>query len=106
MGTAISNLYGSKVQVTTDSSQTTASSFDKNILLPLRLSTKTLKGGIFFDSSTTSASGATLYSYTTLVNTRTQESPFFLASIATEAILNNLGHNVNIQVTNYPLPRS
>jgi len=106
MSTAISGIYGSKVQVISDSSQNTVQLFDKNTLLPLRLSTKTLKGGIFFGSTPTISSGVTVYDFYTLVNTRTQESPFFLASIATEALLNNLGHSVNIQMTNYPMPRS
>ena len=107
MSTAISSLYGSNVKVIADSANTVAANFDKNTLLPLRISTKTFKGGIYFVSSTTSLTGADVsYQFTTLVNTRTTESPLFLANIATEAIINNLGRNVKIQVTNHPMPRT
>jgi ATP-binding cassette, subfamily A (ABC1), member 3 len=97
----ISTLYGSKVSLQ-DSTYSTVSSFDQNFLYPLKLSESTLKGGVFFLAN----SSTNLYEYYTLVNTRSPGSPFFLSSVASEAILRDMGHNVLIQMANHPLPRT
>jgi len=107
METNIKSMYGSKVNVLPDTVNQSPATFDQITLLPLRLSTKTLKGGIFFYSTPTLQSdGSTIYSFTTLISTRTQESPFFLANIATETLLNAMNHNVSIKVTNKPMPKT
>jgi ATP-binding cassette, subfamily A (ABC1), member 3 len=102
LSSTINPLYGSKVSIQSNSAYTTVTGFDQNLLFPLKLSEPTLKGGIFFVANTSSS----LYEYYTLVNTRSPGSPFFLSSIASEAILRDMGYSTVIKMTNHPLPRT
>jgi ATP-binding cassette, subfamily A (ABC1), member 3 len=107
MQAALSTKYGSNIQVSVDSTDTTAGTFDYNFLFPKKLAQSFFKGGIFFVSTTPSSGGNTFYQYTTLVNTRSPTSPFVLENLATETILNQvLTKAVTIQMTNYPMPRT
>jgi hypothetical protein len=45
--------------------------------------------------------------FTTLVNTRSPTSFFFLQALATEAMVKNAnGNSIQINVVNYPMPRT
>lgn len=53
------------------------------------------------------SSADTIFPFTTLVNTRSPTSPIFLASLASENIINEVfGKNITIQTSNHPLPRT
>ncbi len=82
--TLISSTHGSNVNVSRDSTNSNAADFDQNYLFPLKRQQKTLKGGIFFKKP---AGGDTLFEFTTLVNTRSPTSFFFLQNLATEAMI-------------------
>jgi len=89
-----------------DSSSTNAADFDKNFVFPIKLAQKTLKGGIFFYQNTVTNGSNTAYQFNNLIVTRGPTSSLFLSTLATESILQNLGYNVSIQMTNHPLPRT
>lgn len=80
--TYASHLSGlhSEISVSTDTTYSTAATFDQNYLFPIKQQQKTLKGGIFFKKP---ALADTTIEFTTLVNTRSPSSFFFLQSLAT-----------------------
>jgi len=104
----LSTLYGSSISAPADITYNTVGGFDNNTLFAKKSQQSTLKGGIFFyNTTTTTGGGQTLYSYNTLTNTRSPTSYFFLSTLAAQTILNNLlSSNIQIQVTNHPLPRT
>ena len=104
--TSLISKYGSNVNVYIDSTDTTASNFDYNFLFPIKKSQDSLKGGIFFVSSTSTNGGNTIYEFNTLVQTRSPTSPLFLSSLAAETIMNKNGYPVTIEMSNHPLPRT
>ena len=61
MQTSISTKYGASVDVQADTTNTVVGTFDQQFLYPKKLSTETMKGGIFFSSSTVASGGNTLY---------------------------------------------
>ena len=105
--TTISTRYGNAVTVEADTTNTAVGNFDLLFLFPKKLSIATMKGGVFFSSSTVTNGSNTLYEYYTIVNTRSPTSPFFLENIATETILNQvLSQAVTIEMSNHPMPRT
>jgi hypothetical protein len=82
--TYLSGIHGSDISVSRDPTNSNAGDFDQNYLFPLKKQQKTLKGGIFFKKSTL---GDTAFEFTTLVNTRSPTSFFFLQTLATEAMI-------------------
>jgi hypothetical protein len=107
MNTSISSKYSSKVSVQSDTSDTTDTTFDQNFLLPKKIAQKTLLGGIFFMQSSSVSGSNTIYTYNTLVNTRSPTSPIFLGSLASETIINQqFSKSITIQTSNAPLPRT
>ena len=76
------------MDVSADTTDITAATFDQNYLFPLKKNSKFLLGGIFFDSTTTTAGSDTLYSFNSIVNTRVPTSFFFLQTLAAQSILN------------------
>lgn len=100
----LSAIYGSTLSVSSDLTDSAADTFDRNFLFPVKLQQKTLKGGIYFKKP---AGGDTVMEFTTLVNTRSPTSFFFLQSLGTEAMIKNTnGNTVKINVLNHPLPRT
>jgi hypothetical protein len=104
MQSLLTSKYGSYVSVKSDTSHTTASTFDQSYLYPIKLSQTTLKAGIFFYTNSTTSGSNTIYQFNTLVQTRSPTSPLFSSSLAAETILNQLGYPVTVQMNNYPLP--
>ena len=88
------------MQVEEDTVNTTVSDFDRWFLFPKKLNQKTLKGGLFFIN--------TQYEYTSIVNTRSPTSPFFLGSLGAETWLTQLNSSINVKIktSNHPLPRT
>jgi hypothetical protein len=80
----LSGNYGSDISVSSDTTYSLAANFDQNYLLPLKLQQETLKGDIFFKKP---AAADTILEFTTLVNTRSPTSFFFLQTLATEAMI-------------------
>lgn len=80
LGNDIALKYGVKVSVQKDTTDAAATTFDQNFLLPKKLAQKTFLGGIFFQQNSNASS--TIYTYYTLVNTRSPTSPIFLGSLA------------------------
>lgn len=76
--------YGSDISVSSDPTNTASANFDQNYLFPFKTQKKTLKGGIFFKKP---AGADTTLEFTTLVNTRSPTSFFFLQKLATEAMI-------------------
>jgi hypothetical protein len=98
-------VYGSLMSVSPDTS-TTAADFDQVFLFPLKSQKPKMKGGIFFNTAAITNGTNTLYGFTTLVNTRSPTSPFFLTNVASQAYLKTLGNTVSITVTLHALPRT
>jgi hypothetical protein len=81
----LSDNHGSTIiSVSSDPTNTAPANFDQNYLFPFKLQKKTLKGGIFFKKP---AVADTTLEFTTLVNTRSPTSFFFLQALATEAMI-------------------
>jgi hypothetical protein len=100
----LSGNYGSDISVSSDTTNNLPAIFDQSYLLPLKKQQATLKGGIFFKKP---AVADTTLEFTTLVNTRSPTSFFFLQTLATEAMIEEVsGNPVKINVVNYPLPRT
>lgn len=76
----LNSLHGSSLNVSSDLTHSTVPAFDFNYLFPIKQQQKTLKGGIFFKKP---AIGDTTVEFTTLVNTRSPTSFFFLQALAT-----------------------
>lgn len=96
--------YPTKLSALSDTTHTVITDFDQLFLYPKKLSTKTLKGGIFFKQAVNTD---TVYEFSTLVNTRSPTSYFFLPALAAETILNKVeGKSVSITVINHPMPRT
>lgn len=105
MTSALSTKYGSSISVSSDTTHTTDSTFDQNYLFPIKKQQKTLKGGIFFTKPASAAD--TTLQFTTLANTRSPTSYFFLQTLATETFVNQfLSKSISITVINHPLPRT
>jgi len=102
----LSARYGSLISTIADTTATTVGGFDNTTLFSKKLQMPKLKGGIYFYNTTIPSGGNTVYKYNTLVNTRSPTSYFFLPTLAAETIINNIGSNIKIEVTNYPLPRT
>lgn len=78
IATNLNTKYTSKISVSSDLTNSIEADFDKNYLYPLKLQQKTLKGGIFF----VDPAGGFPLKYTTLINTRSPTSYFFLPTLA------------------------
>jgi cytoskeletal protein RodZ len=104
---ALNTKYGSNVDVQVDSTNTAVGNFDQNFLLPKKLASSKLKGGLFFLNGPTASGGDNLYEFYTLVNTRSPTSPLLLTTLASETILNQVfSKSVTIELTNDPMPRT
>lgn len=106
VNTEINNRYGSLISTTVDTTDTTTTNFDFNILFPLKKAQSTFKGGVFFDLSATSG-GDTFHQFTTVVNTKGPTSFYFLQTLAAQSYINSqFSKSITIDVLNYPLPRT
>jgi hypothetical protein len=54
VGNSLGSQYGSSISVRTDTTYVTAATFDQFYLSPIKKSQSTLKGGIFYEPSSTS----------------------------------------------------
>ncbi len=67
--------------VTKDTTSTNVSAFDQSFLYPKKSNVKFLMGGVYFNGQST-LSGDTIYSFTTVANTRVPTSAFYLQTLA------------------------
>ncbi|MFM7856536.1 MAG: hypothetical protein ACKO96_32595, partial [Flammeovirgaceae bacterium] len=92
--------YPSSISVLDDTTPAqTAVNFDKNFLLPKKVS-RTFKGGIYFTSAVASDAS---YSFRQIVHTRTPTSSLFLQTLAAQTLINSLlSKSISITVINSP----
>lgn len=81
MTTELTTLYGAKVSLSSDTTNTVVADFDRLFLSPIKKAQPKLKGGLFFLPSAASG-GNTIYEYYSLVVTKSPTSAFFLPSLA------------------------
>lgn len=96
--------YSSAISVLDDTTAAqTAINFDKDFLLPKKVS-RTFKGGIYFTPAVTADA---TYSFRQIVNTRAPTSSLFLQTLAAQTLINSmLSKTINITVVNSPMPRT
>lgn len=80
VGNKMSSKYGSLISVSQNNSPN-AAAFDKDVLFPTKMSVNALLGGIYFNGQTASG-GNTIYTFTSIVNTKIPTSSIYLQTLA------------------------
>jgi len=75
------------MDVSDDTSSTTAINFDQNYLFPRKKNGQFLLGGLFFQSALVTSGSDSLHSFNSIVNTRIPTSFFYLQTLAAQSIL-------------------